>query len=167
MKKKEDFSQRLSPMEALFRQVTTPPPPSKDRFLKAYASLFKAGQDFSEVIKALKYFEKEETIPLDTLKALSSKLDAIIASLGSITLTLETKCDEVSLVAELTQKLHLQEPSQVAFLETRIQKFAASITRSFRDKHLASSLDYQKEKAWRLLESLDTYAKSVYKQSIF
>jgi ribosomal protein S15P/S13E len=156
-----------SAFEQLFQLIDESPSHSVKPLLKIYNSLLQAEKDFFKVTKALKYFETESSIPLNTIKALVNQLDAIIGVLGHITLVTEPRIDEASIVLEINNKLDLKKPHQVEYIERRIRKLVSSIVRSCKDKHFQSCLDQQKEKAWRLLEALDEYAKAQYKQSIF
>jgi hypothetical protein len=168
MKKQEKTKEVvLDPREKLFNLLDEVPPKLATRIVKNYTSYFEAERQISEVIKALKFFENEERVPLETIKYLVDQLDLVIATLGNITLALNPNIDETAIIVEINEMLGLKEPGQIDFISQLIHTIIATTRRSFEDRHFYKCLDYLKEKSWILLEAMDKYAVKYYKHSIF
>jgi ribosomal protein S15P/S13E len=85
---------------------------------------------------------------------------------GSITLTVEPPLDELAILQEINDKLHLTGPNEINYLEKRIYTLVNEISTSYKDKNLFSNLNLMKEKAWRLLETMTDYAKKEYNYNL-
>jgi len=149
-----------------FQDTDTSPSCPMTPLFKIYSSLFQTEQDFLKVKKTLIYWGAGNTIPLVVIKESANQLEAIIGVLGGITLVTEPNIYEAPTILKIAIRLDLDKDG-AEYLANRIHEFVSSIVGTCKDKQFQSCLDQQKEKAWKLLEGLDEYAKSQYKHSIF
>src|ERR1035437_8125084 len=139
---------------------------SMGRLIKLYSLFFESVKTVSLVTRELQEQFAKGHVPLGVLKENATEIDKVIGTLGSITLTIEPPLDEIAILQEINEKLHLTEPNEINYLEKRLHKLVKEISTSHKDKNLCSYLDYLKEKAWRLMEAMTDYAKKQYNYTL-
>ena len=139
---------------------------SMGQLIKLYTLFLESVKSVSTVTIALQKQLANGHIPLPVLKEKVTEIEKVIGAFGSITLTIEPPLDELAILQEINDKLHLTEPNEINYLEKRIHKLVKEISTSYKDKNLCSYLNFMKEKAWRLLEAMSDYAKKEYNYTL-
>ena len=139
---------------------------SMRNLMKLYTLFFESVNTLSTVtIELQKQFAKGH-VPLQVLKEKATEIEKVIGAFASITLAIEPPLDELAILQEIKEKLHLTGPNEINYLEKRILKLVKEITTSCKDKNLCSYLNFLKAKAWRLLETMTDYAKKEYNYTL-
>jgi ribosomal protein S15P/S13E len=140
--------------------------PSVGKLIKLYTLFFESVKILSTVTTELQEQFENGLVPLQVLKEKATEIDKVIGAFGSVTLTIEPSLDEIAILQEIKEKLHLTEPNEINYLEKRIHKLVLEISTTHKDKNLTRCLNLLKGKAWRLLESITDYAKKEYDYSL-
>jgi hypothetical protein len=139
---------------------------SMGKLVKLYTLFLESVNTVSTVtIELQKQFAKGH-VPLVILKEKATEIEKVIGAFGSITLTIEPPIDELAILQEIKDKLHLTGPNEINYLDKRIHDLVKEIGSSCKDQNLASYLNFLKAKAWRLLETLTEYAKKEYNYTL-
>ena len=137
-----------------------------EKLTLAYKHLLEVNHQLSETTFNLSKDFNQGHLTLKKISSYAQILEKLIGTLGGITLATDVKVDELSLIAQVIEKLKSTHHTHDETIAKIIHKLVAELTNAYKDKTLISCLDHLKDKAWNLLEALDSYAQAKYNQEV-